>query len=138
VRDYRFPPIRPEELDELEFEISVLTPARKIAYAKPEDFQIYANGGVSGNHVYHYIQALYTLGRIEEADHIFHKMLEGYHEGVFQGGVNFKGYGKGLDWKKWDGSPCGYEGYLVDNYFALTCYITGQLKRGVPFPEKFK
>ena len=106
--------------------------------SQPGDFQIYGNGGVSGNHAYLYIQALYNLGRTIEADHIFYKMLEGYHEGVFQGGVNFKGHGKGLDWKKWDGTPCGYEGYLVDNYFALTCFITGQLKRGVPFPEKFK
>lgn len=106
------------------------------AHVQPGDFQIYGNGGVSGNHAYLYIQALYSLGRTAEADHIFYKMLEGYHEGVFQGGINFNGHGKGLDWKKWDGSPCGYEGYLVDNYFALTCFITGRLKHGIPFPEK--
>jgi hypothetical protein len=105
------------------------------SYAKPDDFQIYENGGVSGNHAYHYIQALYKLGRTVEADYIFNKMLEGYRAGVFQGGVNFKGHGAGLDWKKWDGSPCGYEGYLVDNYYALTCFITGKLKRGIPLPE---
>jgi AmmeMemoRadiSam system protein A len=37
IRDYRFPPIRPDELDVLAFEISVLTPPRKLVYSKPQD-----------------------------------------------------------------------------------------------------
>lgn len=48
VRDYRFPPVRPEELDELDFEISILTTPRKIDYAKPEDLYHMICPGLDG------------------------------------------------------------------------------------------
>lgn len=74
-------------------------------------------------------QALYTLGRTKDADRIFNGMLAGYEDGVFQNGV-----GTGVDWKRWDGKPCGYEGLLTDSYYALSAFITGKLGRGVPIP----
>ena len=27
--------------------------------------------------------------------------------------------GRSNDWRRWDGTPMGYEGYLIDNYYAL-------------------
>jgi len=92
-------------------------------------FQFYENGGVTGSMAYHYVQALYSLGRKAEADAIFDRMLEGYRDGTFQNGI-----GGGGDWKEWDGSPCGYEGLLVDAYYPLTAFITGRLGRNIPIP----
>jgi hypothetical protein len=37
LSDYRFPPVREDELDELEIEISRLTPPRPLIYQKPEE-----------------------------------------------------------------------------------------------------
>jgi hypothetical protein len=43
-------------------------------------------------------------------------ILRAYEEGGFQGrGPN----GKTKDWKRWDGTPKGYEGLLADDYLAL-------------------
>ncbi len=43
-------------------------------------------------------------------------MLDGLEKGKFQGvGPN----GMTNDWKAWDGTPWGYEGLLVDNYYVL-------------------
>lgn len=94
-----------------------------------DSFQNYENGAATGSFAYFYIQALYTLGRKAEADAIFEPMLEGYRDGVFQNGL-----GSGVDWKRWDGTPCGYEGLLADTYYALTALLTGRLGRGVPIP----
>lgn len=92
-------------------------------------FQLYENGGVTGSMAYYYIQALYAVGRTAEADAIFDRMLAGYRDGTFQNGI-----GNGGDWKEWNGTPCGYEGLLVDAYYPLTALITGRLGRGVPIP----
>jgi hypothetical protein len=98
------------------------------------DFQVYQNGGATGVHAYAYIQALYTLARRTEANAILEGMLSGYRDGLFQNGVPPAGVGNGADWKRWDGSPCGYEGYLADTFYALTSFVTGRLNRGVPIP----
>jgi hypothetical protein len=94
-----------------------------------DSFQNYQNGGATGGFAYFTLQALYSLGRKEDADRIFDAMLQGYEEGVFQNGV-----GSGVDWRRWDGTPCGYEGLLTDSYYALTALITGKLGRGVAIP----
>jgi hypothetical protein len=87
-----------------------------------DTFQQYENGAASGNFAYFYIQALYKLGRRDEADRILFPMLEAYDRGTFQDGV-----GSGVDWKTWDGKACGYEGMLVDNYYPLLAVLTGYL-----------
>ena len=92
-------------------------------------FQLYENGGVTGSMASHYIQALYSTGRKAEADAIFDKMLDGYRNGTFQNGI-----GNGGDWKEWNGTPCGYEGLLVDAYYPLSVWLTGRLGHGVPIP----
>ncbi len=95
-----------------------------------DSFQDYENGAATASFAYFYIQALYTLGRRAEANRIFFQLLKGYRDGVFQNGV-----GSGVDWKRWDGTPCGYEGLLTDTYYAQTAFITGYLRRGVPIPK---
>jgi hypothetical protein len=81
-----------------------------------DGFQIYENGGATACMAYFTVQALYQLGRRQEADAILFPMLRAFEEGGFQGrGAN----GMTNDWKAWDGTPHGYEGLLVDGYMAL-------------------
>jgi hypothetical protein len=85
-----------------------------------DTFQIYCNGGATACYVYYTLQALYQLGRRQEADAMLFPLLRAYEEGGFQGhGPN----GMTYDWKAWDGTPHGYEGLLVDNYQALLAVL---------------
>jgi len=86
-----------------------------------DGFQIYENGGATGDYAYFTLQALYQLGRRADADAMLFPMLKGYEDGGFQG---FGANGKTYDWKSWDGAPHGYEGYLVDNYQALLAVLS--------------
>jgi hypothetical protein len=86
-----------------------------------DGFEIYENGGATACYAYFTLQALYQLGRREEADAILFPMLRGFEEGGFQGrGSN----GMTYDWKAWDGTPHGYEGLLVDGYQALLAVLS--------------
>lgn len=92
-----------------------------------DGFQIYENGGATACHAFHFLAALYDLGRREEADRILLPMLAAFERGDFQGmGAN----GMSNDWKAWDGTPWGYEGFLTDNYYALLAVVArdGSLK----------
>jgi AmmeMemoRadiSam system protein A len=48
VRDYRFEPVRPEEVPELALEISLLTPPQPLAHASPEELPRRLRPGVDG------------------------------------------------------------------------------------------
>lgn len=48
LQDYRFPPVSPEELPEIEIEISRLTPSRPLQYDCPEDLLVRLRPGVDG------------------------------------------------------------------------------------------
>ena len=86
-----------------------------------DGFEIYENGGATACYAYFTLQALYQLGRREEADAILFPMLRGFEKGGFQGrGSN----GMTYDWKAWDGTPHGYEGLLVDGYQALLAVLS--------------
>ena len=88
-----------------------------------DGFQIYENGGATASFAYFTLAALYDLGRRQEADRLLFPMLEAFAKGGFQGqGAN----GMSNDWKAWDGTPWGYEGFLVDNYYALLAVLTRQ------------
>ena len=81
-----------------------------------DGFQNYENGGATGCFAFWTLAALYDLGRKQEADRILFPMLDAYGQGGFQGwGPN----GRSYDWKRWDGTPMGYEGFLCDNYYTL-------------------
>jgi hypothetical protein len=81
-----------------------------------DGFQKYENGGATGCFAYFTLAALYDFGRRAEADAILFPMLQEYDQGGFEGrGAN----GRSNDWRMWDGTPMGYEGFLVDNYYTL-------------------
>ena len=90
-----------------------------------DGFQFYENGGATGCFSYFLIHALYQSGRVDDARRIFHPMLKGYAAGNFQG---FDASGRSVDWRDWKGGGHGYEGLLVDNYFALLA-VFDDLKR---------
>jgi len=81
-----------------------------------DGFQYYENGGATGCQAYFTINALYQLGRTDEARRILFPMLESYRQGNFQG---FEASGRSKDWQDWSGVGHGYEGMLVDSYFTL-------------------
>jgi hypothetical protein len=85
-----------------------------------DGFQIYENGGATACFAYFSLAALYDLGRIEEADRILFPMLHSFATGDFQG---FGPNGMSKDWRTWDGSCAGYEGFLVDNYYTLLAVL---------------
>ena len=60
--------------------------------------------------------ALYGMGRRQQADEILLPLLGGFDRNDFEGRDYLD---RSKDWKSWDGAPFGYEGYLVDNYYAL-------------------
>jgi hypothetical protein len=81
-----------------------------------DGFQNYENGGATGAFAFFTLAALYDLGRKGEADKILFPMLDGY------GQCGFEGRGAGgmsNDWRRWDGTPKGYEGFLCDDYYAM-------------------
>jgi hypothetical protein len=58
--------------------------------------------------------------RITAADRILLPMLDSFEKGSFEGmGAN----GMSNDWKAWDGTPWGYEGFLTDGYYALMAVL---------------
>lgn len=85
-----------------------------------DTFGVFENGGATACYAYFTIQALYQLGRRDEADRILFPMMETYAKGGFQNGV-----GKGGEWRRWDGTPSGYEGFLADAFYSQLALITG-------------
>ena len=85
-----------------------------------DGFQRYENGGATACYAYFTLAALYDLGRIEEADKMLLPMLGAFAQGAFQGRCD---NGMSKDWKAWDGTCWGYEGFLVDNYYTLLAVL---------------
>ncbi len=50
--DPRFEPVRPDELDSIEIEISILTPPRKLSFSNPEDLPKLIRPGIDGVTLY--------------------------------------------------------------------------------------
>lgn len=91
-----------------------------------DGFQYYENGGATGCWAYYTINALFQLGRVEDARRILHPMLAGYARGEFQG---FGENAMSRDWRDWRGGCHGYEGLLVDNYHALMAVLEEAVSR---------
>jgi Bacterial alpha-L-rhamnosidase 6 hairpin glycosidase domain len=81
-----------------------------------DGFENYENGGATGSFAFFTLAALYDLGRKAEADAILFPMLEAYGKCGFEGR---DAHGMSPDWRRWDGTSKGYEGYLTDNYYAM-------------------
>jgi hypothetical protein len=90
-----------------------------------DGFQVYENGGATACFAYFTIGALYRAGESARADRILMPLLEAFDRRAFEGtGSNQRTN----DWRKWDGTAEGYEGFLTDNYYALLAV----LNRGNP------
>jgi hypothetical protein len=94
-----------------------------------DGFQRYENGGATACYAYFTLAALYDVGRRAEADRILFAMLDAFAKSGFEGR---DAHGLTGDWKAWDGTYWGYEGFLVDNYYALLAVLKQQntLKSG--------
>jgi hypothetical protein len=64
--------------------------------------------------------ALYSLDEKEQGDKILLPMLEGFARQGFSGRAPS---GLSYDWMDWKGGAHGYEGFLVDNYYALLAVL---------------
>lgn len=81
-----------------------------------DGFQNYENGGATGAYAFFTLAALYDLGREADADKILFPMLDEYGRCGFEG-KDAKGHSN--DWRRWDGTPMGYEGLLTDDYYTM-------------------
>jgi hypothetical protein len=110
-----------------------LIPIRRVDYIEPsprfggpklddgsDGFQVYENGGATACFSYFTTAALYQLGEKEQADKILMPMLDAFAKQGFSGRA---ANGLTYDWKDWNGAPHGYEGFLVDNYYALLAVL---------------
>jgi hypothetical protein len=81
-----------------------------------DGFENYENGGATGAFAFFTLAALYDLGRKQEADKILFAMLDEYDKNGFS---QRTADGLSTDWRRWDGTPTGYEGLLTDDYYAM-------------------
>jgi hypothetical protein len=81
-----------------------------------DGFQIYCNGGATACFAYFTIAAFDKVGQHDRASRILLPVLKAFENREFEGvGSNHLTN----DWRKWDGTAEGYEGFLTDNYYAL-------------------
>ncbi len=85
-----------------------------------DGFQVYENGGATACFAYFTVAALYKLGEREKADSILIPMVGAFERQGFSGRAPS---GMTYDWKDWHGGAHGYEGFLVDNYYALLAVL---------------
>lgn len=74
----------------------------------------YQNGGLTHSQARHFVAALYRVGMEEEADRVLTRLCLSLGDGSAFGGC-----GSGVDWRRWDGLPSGYEGLLCDQFGVL-------------------
>jgi hypothetical protein len=81
-----------------------------------DGFQVYCNGGATACFAYFTIAAYDRVGQHARASQILLPVLKAFENREFEGvGANHLTN----DWRKWDGTAEGYEGFLTDNYYAL-------------------
>ncbi len=86
--------------------------------AVPMTDGVYMNRALTHSQARHFIGALYKVGMTREADGLLRDLLE-----TLGSGTAFGGCGSGLDWRRRDGAPCGYEGLLTDQFGILALAI---------------
>ncbi len=84
----------------------------ELVQGKPMGF--YINGGLTHSQSRHFVGALYKIGMRDEADRLLEALCSTLADGTAYGGCN-----SGIDWRYWDGGPCGYEGVLTDQFGIL-------------------
>jgi hypothetical protein len=86
--------------------------------ARDLPFETYENGSATLSQSRWFVEALYAVGRRDEADAMLARFAEGFLSGTALGGVD-----SGGDWRRWDGSPSGYEGILSDQFGVLVAAV---------------
>jgi hypothetical protein len=90
-------------------------PDADLAVALPDMHHgFYENGGATLSQARHFIGALQAVGRQDDADRLLLAML-----GRLADGTAFGGCSTGVDWRMWDGTRCGYEGLLTEQFGVL-------------------
>jgi hypothetical protein len=84
-------------------------------------FQIYENGGATLCHTFQAVEALHRVAMHAEADGLTAALLGSVGQGAFRG-EGRPGFTR--DWKAWDGTCWGYEGFLADGYLMLLAPVT--------------
>ncbi len=95
-----------------------------LMHGKPMGY--YINGGLTHSQSRHYVGALYRVGMTREADSILDGLCGSLADGTAFGGCN-----SGIDWRYWDGAPCGYEGILTDQFGVLAVVVDRYCRPGV-------
>lgn len=86
--------------------------------ARNRPYESYENGSATHSQARWFVDALYAVGRTAEADALTAGFAQGFLQGTAIGGVD-----SGGDWRRWDGSPSGYEGILSDQFAVLATAI---------------
>jgi hypothetical protein len=74
----------------------------------------YENGAATLSQSRHFVGALLAVGREADAERLMVAMCERLADGSAFGGCS-----TGVDWRMWDGTRCGYEGMLTEQFGAL-------------------
>ncbi|MCL5996987.1 MAG: hypothetical protein M1546_13165 [Chloroflexi bacterium] len=91
-------------------------------------YEHYTDGAMAACAATYYLRALQIYGLKQEAQQIAAQLEEGYTRGYFNGGV-----GTGVEFRRWDGVPTGYEGTFVANFGPLYAIA---IQRGLIKPLK--
>jgi hypothetical protein len=82
-------------------------------------FGDYQNGGANHSQASHFVNGLYQVGMTAEADAVLRGLCSSLADDTAFGGVD----GPGIDWRRWDGTPSGYEGLLTDQFGFLATVL---------------
>ncbi|MBN2151007.1 MAG: hypothetical protein JW839_06165, partial [Candidatus Lokiarchaeota archaeon] len=96
-----------------------------------EPLGTYENGGATHSQARHFVSGLYKAGMVEEGDALLEKLAEGMADGSAFGGV-----GSGVDWRTWEGRPCGYEGILCDQFGIIVPAMDRWFKENHPADDR--
>jgi hypothetical protein len=89
-----------------------ILPPEELAAPMPDG--VYMNRTLTHSQARHFVGALYKVGMTREADHVLHSLLSSLADAT-----TFAGCGSGIDWRRRDGAPSGYEGLLSDQFGIL-------------------
>ncbi len=102
--------------------------AEAATYQKGQSFGDYMNGGANHAQASHFVNGLYRVGMTAEADQVLSGLCASLADDTAFAGVD----GPGVDWRRWDGTPSGYEGLLTDQFGILTTAIDRYGLAGAP------
>ena len=93
-------------------------------------FENYTDGAMGACGAPYYLRALSAYGFRKEARQIARDLAEGLELGHFDGGV-----GSGVEFYRWDGVPCGYEGSFGASFGVLYALAVEERVIRPPVPE---